>query len=247
MTSSPNDWRVATVSQIHVETTGLRTFTFTFDEPVRHLAGQHYEIRLTSDDGYQAGRLYSAASIADGIGRTLQLTIAIMPYGEISPYLFRYVKAGTKLELRVPFGGHFVWTPDIADPVLLIGGGTGIVPLRAMRLAHLAARTGVPMQMLYSVRSAYDMAYKSEFLPDGLHSPADVAITFTGAAPKGWTGFARRIDMGMLAELLARLGGNPLVYVCGPTPMVESVGTILVAMGIESARIKTERFGPSRG
>src|SRR5947209_4889516 len=133
-TINPSDWRVGTVTQIIPEATGLRSYTFSFNTSVKHDAGQHYEIRLTAEDGYQAARLYSAAMPANGTSNMLQLTIALMPNGELSPYIFNHIKVGSQLEIRGPLGRHFIWTSGAADPVLLVGGGTGVVPLRAMRL-----------------------------------------------------------------------------------------------------------------
>lgn len=242
-TSKPTDWRVATVIQIRPEAPGLRTFTFKFDNPVQHLAGQHYEIRLTAEDGYQAARLYSAANPASGDSNILELTIALMPYGEVSPYLFQQVTSGTQLEIRGPLGRHFVWTPDITESVLLIGGGTGVVPLRAMRMQHQHECSNSQMKLLYSVRSYYDMAYKYEVFPKSGQPSGDVIMTFTDMQPDGWNGYSRRIDAEMIHEVLSQFKSQPIAFVCGPTPMVEAVSSLLVAAGISPERIKTERFG----
>jgi ferredoxin-NADP reductase len=241
--SKSTDWRVATVQQIRVEAPGLRTYNFRFDEPVCHDSGQHYEIRLVAEDGYEAARLYSAASPADGSSNILQLTVGLMPYGELSPYIFRQVTSGTQLELRGPFGRHFIWTPKQTEPVLLIGGGTGVIPLRAMRREHQQAKTSSPMTLLYSARSYHDMAYKYELMPDGKTPAKDVIMTFSDMSPEGWTGYARQIDRAMIGEVLQRFNAPPQCYVCGPTPMVEAVTQLLVQAGIDPARIKAERFG----
>lgn len=245
LTSELTGWRVATVTGVLPEGLGLRSYSFTFDTPVQHDAGQHYEIRLTSEDGYQAARLYSAAMPANGTMNSLQLTIALMPYGEISPYIFNNVKVGSKLEIRGPLGRYFVWTHDITDPVLLVGGGTGVVPLRSIRMAHQHMCSEAPMKLLYSVKSYPDMPYKYELFPRNGKPPEDVDITFTEQAPKGWAGYNRRIDKSMLQEALAGLGNNPLAYICGPTPFVESVANQLVDIGIDPQRIMAERFGPT--
>lgn len=245
LVSKPIDWRVATVTHIMTEAPGLRSFTFRFDEPVKHYAGQHYEIRLTAEDGYQAARLYSAALPANGTGNTLELTIALMPNGEVSPYLFSHIASGSKLEIRGPLGNYFTWSDDIPDPVLLVGGGTGVVPLRAIRLAHQQCCAGTPLKLLYSVKTYPDMAYKYELFPRGGNPSSDVVMTFTERAPEGWKGYARRIDDQMVREILRTFPGPPVAYVCGPTPMVESAANALVAAGIDPARIKTERFGPT--
>lgn len=229
-------WRVATVIGVHDEAREVRTFTFRFDDPVVHAPGQHYELRLTSEDGYQAARLYSAASIAVPGGHELELTIARLPHGEVSSYLFEYADAGTQVEIRGPLGKYFVWEPGDERPTLLIGGGTGVVPLRAMLLAHGASDS--QMELLYSVRSLSDMAYQQELLDN----PA-VRVTLTDDAPGDWHGYARRIDGAILADMLEHFAELPRVYVCGPTPMVEAVADELVALGVPATQILTERFG----
>jgi ferredoxin-NADP reductase len=244
--SKPTDWRVGTVTHIRPEAPDLRTYTFAFEEPVQHAAGQHYELKLTSEDGYEAARLYSAAMPANGSSNTLQLTIALMPYGEVSPYIFNNVKTGSLLELRGPLGRYFTWTPQVTKPVLLIGGGTGIVPLRAIRIAHQQTCSKSQLKMIFSVKNYYDMAYKYELFPKSGTPPADVVMTFTGEAPKGWNGYSRRIDSEMIGEVLASFLESPEVYICGPTLMVEAVSQILVAEGLDPSAIKTERFSLSQ-
>jgi ferredoxin-NADP reductase len=236
---------VGTVTHIRMEAPGLRSYTFQFDTPVKHYAGQHYEIRLTSPDGYQAARLYSAAIPANGTGMVLQLTIANMPFGEVSPYIFNHVHSGSQLEIRGPLGGYFNWTMKENAPLLLVGGGTGVVPLRAIRMAHMQECAGVPLKLLYSVKNWYDMAYKYELCPAHAGCPDDVIMTFTEQAPDGWKGYSRRIDADMIKDVLARFNTAPHVYVCGPTPFVEAVSNLLVAAGLDPLTIKTERFGPT--
>jgi ferredoxin-NADP reductase len=228
-----------------MEAPGLRSYTFSFDTPVKHYAGQHYEIRLTSPDGYMAARLYSAAIPANGTSHVLQLTIALMPYGEVSPYIFNHVHTGSQLEIRGPLGGYFNWTPAEKAPLLLVGGGTGVVPLRAIRMAHMHECAGVPLKLLYSVKNWYDMAYKYELCPPHAGCPEDVILTFTEEAPEGWKGFTRRIDAAMVKGVLGTYKQNPHVYICGPTPFVEAASNLLVASGLNPATIKTERFGPT--
>jgi ferredoxin-NADP reductase len=242
-TPKPTDWRVGTVTQVIPEAIGLRSYTFEFDSPIKHDAGQHYEIRLTAEDGYQAARLYSAAMPGNGTANMLQLTIALMPNGEVSPYIFQNVKTGSQLELRGPLGRHFIWTPEITEPVLLVGGGTGVIPLRAIRLEHQQAGSKSPIKLLYSARTYYDMPYKYELFPENAVPPKDVVITFTDQAPAGWQGYSRRIDAAMVRDVLATFHQDPLVFICGPTPMVESVSQQLVAAGIDPSKIKAERFG----
>jgi ferredoxin-NADP reductase len=244
-TYKPGVWRAGTVTQVLPEAMGLRSYTFLFDTPVKHQAGQHYELRLTAEDGYQAARLYSAAMPANGTSNMLQLTVALMDYGEISPYLFNFVKIGSQIEVRGPFGRHFVWSPKLTRPVLLIGGGTGVIPLRAMRLQHQYAHSKAPLQLLYSVRTYYDMPYKYELFPSKGQPPEDVILTFTEEAPTGWDGYARRIDKHMLQEVLKYYDADPLIYICGPTPFVEATANLLVDVGQDPAQIKAERFGPT--
>jgi ferredoxin-NADP reductase len=241
--SDPSAWRIGTVTAIRPEAPGLRSYTFEFATPIKHDAGQHYEIRLTSEDGYQAARLYSAAMPANGTSKILQLTIALMPNGEISPYIFNSVKVGSQIEIRGPLGRYFIWTPEVKEPVLLVGGGSGVVPLRAMRIAHQHECCEAPMKLLYSVKSQLDMAYKYELLPDGGKPPDDVIMTFTEHAPEHWSGYNRRIDATMLDEVLKTYEIKPRAYVCGPTPMVEAVTQLLVQAGLDPAKISAERFG----
>jgi ferredoxin-NADP reductase len=241
-TVKPTDWEIGTVSQIRPEAPGLRTFVFTFDRPIEHEAGQHYEIRLTAADGYQAARLYSAATPADG-GNALELTIALMPGGEVSPYLFNHVRAGDQLEIRGPLGRYFVWNPSINEPVLLIGGGSGVVPLRAMRLAHQQSDSKSDMKLLYSVKAYEFMAYKTELFPRLGKPSTDTLMTFTEMSPVGWGGFRGRIDQQILKEVLETYTAPPIVYACGPTLMVEAVTRELVKIGIDANNIKAERFG----
>lgn len=240
---SNTEWRVATVAHVMPEAPGLRTFMFAFDTPVKHDAGQHYEIRLTAADGYQAARLYSAAMPANGTSNTLELTIALMPDGEVSSYLFSHIKVGTRLEIRGPLGGYFIWTPEQTDPVLLVGGGTGVIPLRCIRLEHQQAASTAPMKLLYSTDTYSDMAYKYELFPRGGTPSDDVIMTFTEIPPEGWDGYTRRIDAAMLSEVLTGFPSTPRAYVCGTTPLVENVTQLLVQAGLDPATISAERFG----
>lgn len=229
-------WRTATVVALRDEAQNVRTFTFRFDEPVVHLPGQHYELRLTAENGYQAARLYSAASVATSAGHELELTIMRLEHGEISPYLFDHAEVGTQIELRGPLGKYFVWETTDARPTLLIGGGTGVVPLRAMLQAHEGHNS--PMELLYSARSLEHVVYKGELLDN----PA-VRIALSDEAPADWPGYTRRIDSAILADMLGHFAELPRVYVCGPTPMVEAVADGLVALGVPAEQILTERFG----
>jgi ferredoxin-NADP reductase len=247
-TASPTDWRVGTVLQIRAEAPGVRTYVFMFDAPVRHLSGQHYEIRLTAEDGYQAARLYSAAAPAGGQSNLLQLTIALMPYGEVSSYIYNHVRPGSRLEVRGPLGRYFVWDPKQTEPVLLVGGGTGVIPLRAMLVEHMMRGSAAQMELLYSASSYQDTLYKYDLMPERAEMPANVTFTFSERAPRGWNGYARRVDGPMIAEMLSRFAGQPpSCYVCGPTPFVEAVTGLLVKAGVDADGIRAERFGPTGG
>jgi ferredoxin-NADP reductase len=212
-----------------------------------HLAGQHVDVRLTADDGYQSQRSYSIASAPED--SRLELTVERLADGEVSPYLVGELREGDKLELRGPIGGYFVWRAIDDRPLLLIGGGSGVVPLMAM-LRHRAVtgRKGVPARLLFSSRTADDIIYKDELQrlvlsDDGL----EVFHTLTREQPAGWTGYARRIDRSMMQEVAWSKQQNPAVFVCGPTSFVEAAADLLVAMDYDPASIKTERFGATGG
>jgi len=211
-----------------------------------HLAGQHVDVRLTADDGYQTERSYSIASAPED--PRLAITVERLDDGEVSPYLVGEVRTGDKVELRGPIGGYFVWKGGDERPVLLVAGGSGIVPLMAMIRHRAADHLQTPTRLLYSSRSQDDVIYREEL--DRLASAGDgltVAHTLTRMQPPGWQGYARRIDRAMIAEVAWPKEQMPIVYVCGPTPMVESVATLLVDMGYDPASVKTERFGPTGG
>jgi ferredoxin-NADP reductase len=211
-----------------------------------HLAGQHVDVRVTAEDGYQAERSYSIASPPED--PQLAITVERLDDGEVSPYLVGEVRAGDKVELRGPIGGYFVWKGGDERPPLLVAGGSGIAPLMAMIRHRAAVGSKTPTRLLYSSRSLEDVIYKAEL--DRLASAGDgltVAHTLTRKQPEGWAGYSRRIDTAMLAEVAWPKSQAPIVYVCGPTPLVESVATLLVDVGYDPASIKTERFGPTGG
>jgi ferredoxin-NADP reductase len=211
-----------------------------------HLAGQHVDVRVTAEDGYQAERSYSIASPPED--PQLAITVERLDDGEVSPYLVGEVRAGDKVELRGPIGGYFVWKGGDERPLLLVAGGSGIAPLMAMIRHRAAVGSKTPTRLLYSSRSLEDVIYKAEL--DRLASAGDgltVAHTLTRKQPEGWAGYSRRIDTAMLAEVAWPKSQAPIVYVCGPTPLVESVATLLVDVGYDPASIKTERFGPTGG
>jgi ferredoxin-NADP reductase len=203
-----------------------------------HRAGQHVDIRLTSDDGYQAERAYSIASAP---GEPLAITVERLDDGEVSPYLTEEARTGDQLEVRGPIGGYFVWEAESGGPLLLAAGGSGVVPLRAILRHRSRVGSSVPVRLLYSSRSFQDVIYSSE-----LDLPADgveVIYTLTRSQPRVWQGYARRVDAQMLAEVAWPAAEGPLAYVCGPTSFVESVATGLVGLGYPAGRVKTERFG----
>ena len=225
------------------ETAHARTFALSVPGWPGHRAGQHVDVRLTAEDGYQAQRSYSIASAPETPG--VHLTIELLDGGEVSPYLVEEVRAGDELEIRGPVGGHFTWSVEDGGPVLLLAGGSGVVPLMAM-LRHRAARgSDVEVQLLVSTRSADDLLYQAELDRLGGAPGLRVFRTLTRAAPPGWTGWRGRLD----AAMLGRVGADPsaVCFVCGPTPFVEAATQLLVAAGHDPARIHAERFGPTGG
>jgi ferredoxin-NADP reductase len=211
------------------------------------VAGQHVDVRLTAEDGYQAQRSYSISSPPDEQER-VALTVERIDDGEVSPYLVGELAEGDQLEFRGPIGGYFVWGVEVGGPLLLVAGGSGICPLMAM-IRHRAARgSNVPTRLLYSSRSLEDVIYREEL--DRLAGQGDglqVFHTLTRSRPSGWTGYARRIDREMLAEVAWAPDKRQLCFVCGPTPLVETVAGALVELGCPPDRVKTERFGPTGG
>jgi ferredoxin-NADP reductase len=210
-----------------------------------HLPGQHVDIRLTSEDGYQAERSYSIAS-APETGK-LELTIEEIADGEVSPYLSEELRDGDQLELRGPIGGYFTWRESDGGPLLLVAGGSGVVPLMSILRYRQRKGINVPTSILYSARSWEDVIYRDELERIGQDDTVDVAFTLTRTQPDGWKGFTRRIDAQMLRDVGALKQPNTRAYVCGPTPLVESVATDLVTLGYPPALVKTERFGPTGG
>jgi len=240
------NWQLGSVAELIQETPRVASLVLEVPEWPGHLAGQHVDVRLTADDGYQTERSYSIASAPED--PRLAITVERLDDGEVSPYLVGEVRTGDKVELRGPIGGYFVWKGGDERPVLLVAGGSGIVPLMAMIRHRAADHLQTPTRLLYSSRSQDDVIYREEL--DRLASAGDgltVAHTLTRMQPPGWQGYARRIDRAMIAEVAWPKEQMPIVYVCGPTPMVESVATLLVDMGYDPASVKTERFGPTGG
>jgi ferredoxin-NADP reductase len=237
-------WRLARVAEIRPETP--RVVSLILDVPGwdGHLTGQHVDVRLTAEDGYQAERSYSIASAPDD--HRVELTVERLDDGEVSPYLAGELHEGDQFELRGPIGGYFVWEPGLGGPLLLVAGGSGVVPLMAM-LRHRAASGGrVPTRLLYSSRTLEDVIYREEL--ERLAAAGDgltVIHTLTRAQPPGWQGYSRRIDATVLKEVGWRPDERPLAYVCGPTRLVEAVADDLVAVGHDPVPVKTERFGPT--
>jgi ferredoxin-NADP reductase len=202
-------------------------------------------VRLTAEDGYQAERSYSIASPPEEAPR-VTLTVERIDDGEVSPYLTEELRVGDKLELRGPIGGYFVWDMPLGGPLLLVAGGSGIVPLMAMLRHRAAYGSSVPTRLLYSSRSLEDIIYREELRRlDEADQMLEVVQTLTRAQPPGWTGYARRIDTDMLREVAWPADQHPLAFICGPTPFVETAAASLVTLGHEPAHIKTERFGPT--
>ena len=241
----PLEWQLATVPAIRDETPRVKSFTLALPDWTPHRAGQHYDLRLTAPDGYQAQRSYSIASEPERAGE-IDLTVERLPDGEVSTYLHDVLVVGDLVELRGPIGGYFVWEAGLGGPLLLVAGGSGVVPLMAMLRHRAAAASGVPTRLLYSSRTPEDLIYGDELARlsgDGL----EVFHTFTRVQPPGWTGYARRIDAAMLREVAGPLGAAPQAYLCGPTLLVEGAANGLVVAGIPPERIRTERFGPTGG
>jgi ferredoxin-NADP reductase len=229
-------WLTASVAGDVQETPRVRTLDLDVPSWAGHRAGQHLDVRLTAEDGYQAERSYSIASAP---GNGVQLTIERLDDGEVSPYLVDDAREGDQFEVRGPIGGYFVWDGDEPGPVLLIAGGSGVVPL--MAIARHRARIGstTPMKLLYSSRTWDDVIYRDELEKLGI----DVVHTLTRAQPPDWTGYSRRIDVDMLREVAWPASESPRVYVCGSTRFVDAAADGLLELGYEANWIRTERFG----
>lgn len=239
-------WRLGEVVETRPETPRAKGLFLDVPGWERHKAGQHVDIRLTAEDGYQAQRSYSIASAPED--DRVELLVERLEDGEVSPYLTDELQAGDALELRGPIGGWFAWEAKEGGPLLLVAGGSGIVPLMAMVRHRAAAGSEVPVRLLYSSRSYEDVIYRTEL--DRLaakDASLEVFHTLTRERPPGWTGYGRRIDAAMLAEVAQPPEERPLAFVCGPTPLVESVAAALVELGHDPARVKTERFGSTGG
>ena len=244
MRPRPIPWLSAEVREIVVETPRVKTIRFGVPGWLRHLPGQHVDVRLTAEDGYQAQRSYSIASPPEVDG--VALTVERLEDGEVSTFLADELRAGDRIELRGPLGGYFTWIVDRGGPLALVAGGSGIAPLMAMVRHREAQASQLPTHLLCSWRTAEDVIYRDELarLAARRNGP-EVTHTLTRHAPPEWRGHARRIDREMLREVLPAPKARPLTYVCGPTLMVESVANLLVSLGHAPERVRTERFGPT--
>ena len=236
---------MATATEFRQDTARVRSITFEATAWAGHRAGQHVDIRLTADDGYQAERSYSIASPA-GCKPRVELTVERISDGEVSPFLTEELRAGDAIELRGPIGGYFAWDPGVSSPLMLIAGGSGVVPLMSMLRTRDQARSKVTAKLLYSSRSAEDIIYRDEL--DRLAANRDgfdLVHTLTRGAPAGWKGETRRVDRDMLSQCGFQPSEEPQIFVCGPTLFVETVADQLVSLGHGESAIKTERFGPT--
>jgi ferredoxin-NADP reductase len=226
----------ATVREVVRETPSAATLVLDVDGWTGHRAGQHVDLRLTAEDGYTAQRSYSLSSAP---GDPAAVTVERIEGGEVSPYLVDEAQPGDELELRGPVGGWFVWTADRGGPLQLIAGGSGLAPLMSMLRHQRRSGSDAEVRLLLSARGPQDVLFAGEL--------ADPVITYTRETPPGWTGYARRVDREMLAEVAFPPPTRPWIFVCGPTGFVERAAGDLVALGHQTSRIRTERFGPTGG
>jgi ferredoxin-NADP reductase len=239
------NWLLATVNGKQTETPRVVTVRLTSDAWPGHLPGQHVDVRLTAEDGYQAQRSYSIASVPER-GR-LELTVEDLSDGEVSPYLTEELRDGDLLELRGPIGGYFTWTERDGGPLLLVAGGSGVVPLMSILRYRQAIGSTIPATLLYSSRTWDEIIYRDELARLAGDGSVRVIHTLTRSQPDGWDGYRRRIDAEMLAEVAGHRQPGTLAYVCGPTALVENVAGSLVGLGFAPEQVKTERFGPTGG
>jgi ferredoxin-NADP reductase len=237
------NWALADVVELRDETARVRSLVLRCPSWPGHLAGQHVDVRLTAEDGYQAQRSYSIASAPED--EHLVLTVERMEEGEVSPYLVDELRSGDKLELRGPIGGYFVWQQSLGGPLLLLGGGSGIVPLRAIVRHRALTGSSTPTRLLYSVRSLVEVIYRDELDALAGSDGLQASYTLTRESPDGWPGHRGRVNDELLRKISWSPAEHPLAYVCGPTGFVEQVAGGLVRIGHDPARIRTERFGPT--
>jgi ferredoxin-NADP reductase len=240
---APIVWRVATAKGVVEENTRVRTIVLDVPGWSGHIAGQHVDIRLTAEDGYQAERSYSIASAPED--PQLALTVELIDDGEVSPYLTQELRAGDQFELRGPIGAPFTWEIREGGPLLLVAGGSGLVPLMSMLRHRAAEHSSIDTRLLASFRALEDVIYREELSRLAAGDGLQTFFTLTRDAPAGWSGFDRRIDAAMLREVGPDPGQAPRVYVCGPTGLVERAADLLVELGHDPGMIRAERFGPS--
>ena len=239
-------WQVGEIVETSPQTQRTKSLFLELPEWPGHRAGQHVDVRLTAEDGYQAERSYSIASAPES-GR-IELVVERLDDGEVSPYLADELHEGDGLELRGPIGGWFAWDAKEGGPLLLVAGGSGIAPLMAMARHRKAAGSDIPVRLLYSSRSYAEIIFRQELETLAADDETlEVIQTLTRSRPEGWRGYDRRIDREMLREVAYPPEEHPLAFVCGPTPLVETVATALVDLGHDPNRVKTERFGPTGG
>jgi len=237
-------WQLGEVVALRQETAQAKSLTLAVPAWPGHRAGQHVDVRLTAEDGYRAERSYSIASPPEESQVTL--LVERIADGEVSPYLTDELRIGDRLELRGPIGGYFVWEVRLGGPLLLVAGGSGIVPLMAMLQHRAASGSHVPVRLLYSSRTYEEIIFREELDQLALADPGvEVVHTLTRAQPPEWTGYRRRIDAELLREVAWPEDQRPLAFVCGPTPFVEVAATSLEGLGYPAERVKTERFGPT--
>ncbi len=241
-----NTWQIGTLVKKGMAADNVMALTFTLPDWKQHEPGQHYDIRLTAPDGYQAERSYSAASAPEEKG-IVEYGVELLPGGEVSSYL-NALSIGKQVEMRGPLGGHFIWNTSVPGPLILIGGGSGMVPLMAMlrhHMNHLGEDSSREIIFLISSRTEGRVLYKEELADIQKKDPnVKIHITYTDQAPAGWTGYSRRVDRDMLVETLGHTKElMPMTYICGPTKFVEVVANHMIALSFNPHSIKTERFG----
>ncbi len=240
----PLEWQIATVKAVRPETAEVKTLALTLPDWTAHRPGQHYDIRLTAADGYSAQRSYSVASEPERTGE-IDITVERIGDGEVSPFLDDTVVVGDRFEVRGPIGGYFVWDRSIGGPLLLVAGGSGVVPLMAMLRHRAVAGVKDPARLLYSARTYEQIIYAQELERLAGEDGLTLAYTLTRSQPAGWKGYTRRVDDAMLKEVSAPLRRDVNAFVCGPTALVEVAADGLERAGLAPDRIRTERFGPS--
>jgi len=238
-------WQLATVTAVRDETAHVRSIALRLPDWPAHQPGQHVDLRLTAEDGYSVQRSYSIAT-EPGRDGEIEITVERIPDGEVSPFLHEVLTVGDRIEVRGPIGGYFVWGADRGGPLLLVAGGSGIVPLMSILRHRDRVAPEVPARLLFSSRHFEEIIYRDELAELAAKGPGlEVMHTLTRSTPTGWTGYRRRIDDQMLVEVVAPFGAKALTYVCGPTALVETAANALASLGLPPDRVRTERFGPS--